>query len=901
MQRFKGKIITYNAVEKLLTVNDPLTDFTVVLTVDDNTVLTVKRQIELEDILPMQPLKCYGNIDHITHSIHLISIDIKTFFTDRYELTWNNKDFIYASLKPNSTPTNSQNSCLIGLENHITYCLMSDGQIYNVTVDNNEIYQRPNIYTYEKCECEALVLGQEIIVDYSEHDGSNNLIGAEIHNFFPAVFPYYINKPGGASDITSDDIRSYTNCIKQAYERVRERLDFLTPISMQVTPALVDIGEHVIAFIEVMSDRLPSNKLVVRHNYLSKQDETVMELQIEWKIVGKRHDVPCYYGEISLPCQKVGQYLVHYISDVGGDIKEFYRSYSVVDSSYAICLFHVLSGNPPPQEQLHQLHIPFDEWHSEQFDYQRWSNEKRPEAWANVSRGHRQYGDNPTFLLDYAKAGMPFQVREDSDEVQSAALSALKELTPLFKFQTRRDEFGHYTVGTKTIGLAKKQGYHTLTSLCTESHIDGHWAINHYGKPERPYFVGDDDFRKTGKGGKNGMVGFSQTQRHTYLARGYFCDFNPEPGNGGLLFGAGGRYCYDEIYLSRLLDFYDAMFQNSESQSVPYVIQLGLEFGGYRPGAAEGNAMMTQYAVKKAQSQNVVFSTINAVSEYYRRHYSETPETFCYLTDFWAGFTMMGKPYLCPDVISFENQRFMSLHLYGNITPDYLYDYTKPWSYPDWGNEGIPRKRDEFGYMEPSRHDKYAVTPKIEDTRGITVDRSDSYYDGIFTIMLTINTDYGWENLPLALWDIPIMWDKVNSYTLSGGNVRLVGICAPYTKNVNGMLICNLPKGKSVLTITFVSERREPNKMDFCIDDNILGKMFERDGQCMLYLWNKRPNSAEFTLKILENQHVDVYLTPKGVRQVCASGEHTFTMLQGEWARVVCKEKWTGDFPFKFV
>ena len=52
---------------------------------------------------------------------------------------------------------------------------------------------------------------------------------------------------------------------------------------------------------------------------------------------------------------------------------------------------------------------------------------------------------------------------------------------------------------------------------------------------------------------------------------------------------------------------------------------------------------MIEYAARKAKTEPLVFATGPAVTEYYRRHFTQTPETTCYQQDFFGGQTNLDK------------------------------------------------------------------------------------------------------------------------------------------------------------------------------------------------------------------------------------------------------------------
>ena len=161
---------------------------------------------------------------------------------------------------------------------------------------------------------------------------------------------------------------------------------------------------------------------------------------------------------------------------------------------------------------------------------------------------------------------------------------------------------------------------------------------------------------------------------------------------------------------------------------------------------------MMEYIVRKAGEVPLVFSTGPAVTEYYRRHLTETPESVCYQPDFFGGLTQHGKPPSYPDTLEFEGPGCKSLFQRPSLLPRYHYDYGPEWDYPDWGNEQLPRN--ERGYLTPDTYDRFEATPRIVDTRRFEVTRDDVDEGATFRITVRVIAKAAQANMALALWDI---------------------------------------------------------------------------------------------------------------------------------------------------
>ena len=751
---------------------------------------------------------------------------------------------------------------------------------------------RPHVHVTKPGAFSDFKPGRETDVVLQADGRTTNIVNATVYDRLPAGEPYYMNKPGGPTGVTVQEIHRGVSAANENRQKIETRLAELMPVKMTVQPELVKPGEPVMLRMEVLADRAPASKPSLTLNHIQENPSPAKELELNWKSAGAAFGKTRYVAEVQLPSSVPGQHIVNWVCDAGGDIPEFYRNYAVVTPETAICAFQINNFPPDLQAVFFELKLPFHAWMPQTLQLNTWSNpETIPARWAEVSRIARRTGSAPEYGLGYFPwAGG--QVREDPPDVQRAGLEAIQQMAPLFNFSFGADTFWHYTMGTETVNLARELGFKSVSALCTEFHCDGNMAINHFGHPERPYFISPEDFRKNGLSpdGKN-MIGLAQVQRHTLMSRDYRCTYNFEPGNGAFVIGAGGRKVWDDIALSRVFDAYDAFFQLQESQTVPLVIQQCLEFSGSRGGAAEGNRMMPRYAVEKARRQPVVFATSYGIADYYLRHYTNTPETVTYQQDYWAAFTAPAasfgnKPVVYPDYMQLENALFNVYSLHGEILPVHHYDYTKPWNYPDFGNETMKRRRDGFGYPAED-HDRYAVTPKITDTRNMRAVRNDSAAaGGSLVITLTVDSDEVRENFPLAIWDIAREFRKGDEwYNVSAG--RFVPVKAPYSGNLNGFVVTNLKQGRNEITLTVSTPARAPVELNLDCGALLAGKVFERDGRTMAYVAPARPWNMPVKLIVPEGRSVTVAIAPEGELQVFAGGTHSFVIPKEQWARII--------------
>jgi hypothetical protein len=731
-----------------------------------------------------------------------------------------------------------------------------------------------------------LQVGRHGSICIADRGGNGYLISADIEVWFDgAESRAAIGRcpPDGPSGITPPQMKAQMDAVRQKYSGIEDALARCMPVTMDVNPRLLLVGEPVELDFRVLSAKQPNSKAILFADYFHTQLGSSREINLPWKLTGTAAGLPLYTASVPLPAAKVGQYLVQWNCDVGGDIQQFNRTYAVCDNHSAVCLFLICGGETNgPKADLHKQFIPFDYWTSVLNILPALANEG-PDNWANQSRESRQFGDNPQFLATPGTSIEP-------PDIQRLDVDAVKELAPLLGYPNRPVTVWSYTFGNAAYREMQSLGGISAGSLCTENHIDGGMQINCWGKPERPYFMSPEDFRKAGPGGPGRLVAFSQLQRHTKLARNYLCDYCSEAACiGGNLFSTTGHAgIYDDLTYSRMFDGYNAFFQMARCQKSPYFIANSIEMNGNRPGATEGNRMVVEYAAKKAAAGNVVFADTCAVAQFYQRHYTSTPESTSYFDDYWAGTHVNDKPDLFPDTMTMESGSLYALALAGQILPDAAYDYTVKWDYPDFGNDTLPRRiHDPNSYLLPGKYDKFAATPHALDTRPFHVSRCDTLNSGSLVVTITVDARKDQNNLPLALWNLPREFEPGDDWYHASDKSRFVPIVAPYSGNLNGFLLANVTKGRNVFTLRISSPARTLQSMDFQIGASLRGKIFNRDGRQMAYIWPTGPWPATLHLHLPAGSCAKAYVAPQGALLECPSGDTTVKIPQDQWMRLV--------------
>lgn len=698
------------------------------------------------------------------------------------------------------------------------------------------------------------------------------------------------SQPGASIELIQGLLTRFTSVHKQ----IEPQLAKLVPVKMSVSPELAMVGEEVMLDIEALADRRPNDQFELQMDYLGSglsKPGRIRLLKLDWQAAGTRHGLTVYQTHLRLPIEKPGMYLGRWVCDIGGDVPEFWRPFAVIDNSYAVVTFNSTTHAPDLFDQLHRLHIPFERVETTSLALPDFIENPRADYWASVSRDYRRYGEDPTpFLFTdyYLKKSGESRFYHETEAVQRAVLAMYRDVWPFFGFKGPMDDFACYAFGNTAVKMARELNYRTISLLCaSQNWKDNTFKINHSGMPERIYFMSKEDFRKPGDGGPKGLVGIIQCYRNGFLNHDYCCGFSLEPAFtvlGPTIVGSG-RKTYDEIGVSRILDYFEAILQNRRSQKTPYFFSVGLEFNGVQAGVADANRILVDYAAAKAAGQPLVFATGDAVARFFQRRYTETPESTCYEQDYYCGVTMWDKPPSFPDTMEIEGARFKAMFKASELLPERYYDYQVKWDYPDWGNENLPRS--PHGVLFPGTYDRFAEVPRILDTRGMKAERRDSTHGQELAIEVHIESAKAQANMALALWDIPHQWQAGEGWWSVAGKARFVPVVAPYTDNLNGILVADLEPGENRFTVTIKTPPRVLQATTIKIGDRIEGRVYKREGKAMAYLWPTKKTGATLVLNLPkemknfdwhEGLKAHAYLAPDGDDQPLFAGEYRFKL-----------------------
>jgi hypothetical protein len=645
--------------------------------------------------------------------------------------------------------------------------------------------------------------------------------------------------------------------IRADYERLKGDIADLIRIRLDLAPELLLPGEEVVLTVEARSAAPPNPTLEVFQDCY-QENPTRHVFPLAWK---NNRAGQGYAAVWRWRPPRCGSYQLRWACGAGGDVPEFRRNFAVVDRSYLVLILNSTSHREPrPEPDFHALRLPFSYW-AEALLFGRRAT---AEDFARASRWSRQFGDDPGLMVflggDYLPGDQTVFYNEP-EEVQRTVLDCYRKLWPMLGFPRPLRSLYTYGMGNGPARVARSLGFDLLGALCADQNWgDGPFKINHWGMPARPYFVSREDFRKPGDAGARAVVGVQQCERQTVECRNYNCVYAFE---GGIAYaldqytGITRPRIVDDAILSREMDFFQCFAECAGQTPTPYFASCGIEFNGVWPEMAAINRRFMEYLASRARDTKLAFATATAAADFLRRHARRTPETVLYLPDVYAGVTSNGKPACHPDTMEIENDRFRAIFRRGETLPYAQYDYTTRWEYPDWGNADIPRRKD--GYIVPNTDDRFRVTPRIVDTRPFKV--AAQVEDGPEATRVTLEVDAGaaQPGLALALWDLPREYSRDEGRFRLRGAQRFIPICAPYTGNLNGIVVADIKPGKNRITLTLTTGRRVPRTQDILLGENGMAKVFERDGSAMAYLFCIGSAPEEIEIRPMEGVTARLY------------------------------------------
>lgn len=263
-------------------------------------------------------------------------------------------------------------------------------------------------------------------------------------------------------------------------------------------------------------------------------------------------------------------------------------------------------------------------------------------------------------------------------------LRALDAWMQDFGFEPLRG-FASYTPANTLVAAMREVGWDILHSLIPEQNwSDGHWAINHWGMPNQPFYIAADDFRKSVARGtaSNDVLGMGMNSYHLYMPHVVMWGDNVcSPSH----FLRWHRTVESGNVPVRYENFLDDYLKVAEGMSdSPYFLFTGYEFGrsfGTRSMTVHNRAGC-ELAIDKAKNGGkVVFATASDVADWFKRFRQTPSENIFAQRDYLAGTRIMDKPIDSGPSIAMEMADYKACFAHLQTLPFYHYDYTIPWHF----------------------------------------------------------------------------------------------------------------------------------------------------------------------------------------------------------------------------
>ena len=252
------------------------------------------------------------------------------------------------------------------------------------------------------------------------------------------------------------------------------------------------------------------------------------------------------------------------------------------------------------------------------------------------------------------------------------------------------DGFASYTPANSLIAAMRQVGWNVLHSIIPEQNwSDGHWAINHWGMPNQPFYIAADDFRKstsrrdakTQRGGGN-VIGMGMNSYHLYmphvvnwgdnvLSPSHFLRWHRTVESGDVPVRYGN-------FLADYLKVAGGV------KGSPYFLFAGFEFGrtfGTRSMTVHNRAGCEALIDKARNGAKIVFATASDVAAWYEKFCTTPPEVVFTQRDYLAGTRIMDKPIDSGPSIGMEMKDYKACFAHLEPLPFYHYDYTIPWHF----------------------------------------------------------------------------------------------------------------------------------------------------------------------------------------------------------------------------
>ena len=380
------------------------------------------------------------------------------------------------------------------------------------------------------------------------------------------------------------------------------------------------------------------------------------------------------------------------------------------------------------------------------------------------------------------------------------------------------DGFASYTPANSLIAAMRQVGWNVLHSIIPEQNwSDGHWAINHWGMPNQPFYIAADDFRKstsrrdakTQSGGGN-VIGMGMNSYHLYmphvvnwgdnvLSPSHFLRWHRTVESGDMPVRYGN-------FLADYLKVAEGV------KGSPYFLFTGYEFGrtfGTRSMTVHNRAGCEAMIDKARDGEKVVFATASDVAAWYERFRETPPEVVFTQRDYLAGTRIMDKPIDSGPSIGMEMKDYKACFAHLEPLPFYHYDYTIPWHF---------KAADTTAPDDFAKDDR--ENAKVGDRGTGNGERGMGNGERVFCIAVEKPLP---RITPVCLWDCEItgITNKLEIGNNGTGNTSTLATFArvfspPVLDDGRQHTVVELPKGWSgELTLEVESAGRGPDKAEF--------------------------------------------------------------------------------------
>ncbi len=541
----------------------------------------------------------------------------------------------------------------------------------------------------------------------------------------------------------------------------------MPPIQFEIRNALTRVNDPV--DFAVSATRRTGLKLVIISDALSDNPGRPRRIPLAWQ-----KSTNTWTGIAQYTPDSTGHYHAILMSGSQSIAGRYFAAITGNEAVATLWLNGLLPGKDDYGDVVRPHYLPMDHHIDIHVD------DPPLEFLADMREAEFRYGQTPVPRLTAERLGYHdrFSLWEFTLAETIAGIEKLKTiyrengLCPINNLNT------HWCMGNVTMQAIRKSGINIMSGMVANYEMrDGESREICNGTPLRPYWVHRNDFRKAGRaGGRSPLIciPFSVTIP-TDFYRG-----NPDTHWAPDIAMVWDRSIESSGEGRRSMEVLDMLCDHNRTAS-PYVIPIAIQNFG-PPAVYENNRNALRYAITKAQAGELFFANSLALFDYMTRYERETPETIGYIRDFMVGSHLINKPICHPDVMQIENCRCHAAWEAGNPLPEYLFDYTRKWDYPD------------SDFLDYTRHG-----PEPESLRNVKVSINRTTTDTGLSVDIQIKSNKAMAQLPVALWHVPVKIDRAVSKTRG---LRIRTVRTPLLRTPHLIVIGPISKGQTTWTVT---------------------------------------------------------------------------------------------------